>query len=93
MAVCATIAPASTVVATTPVTRTAARCRGRRAHDASEASPEVRFRRFDRSVFDTECVSTGCHNRTDYVVVAGCQEVDTILCHHVFECVRPTVNV
>jgi hypothetical protein len=93
VAVRATVAPASTVVTTTSVTRSAARCRGRRAHDASETTPEMRFRRFSRSRLDTEGVCTGSHNRADHVVLAGGQEVDTVLCHHVFECVSPTVNV
>ncbi len=93
VAVRATVAPASTVVTTTSVTGSAARCRGRRAHDASETTPEMQFRRFGPSRLDTEGVYTGSHNQTDHVVVAGGQEVDTVLCHHVFECVSPTVNV
>jgi hypothetical protein len=93
VAIRATVASASTVVTTTSVTGSAAWCGGRRSHDASETSPEMRFRRFDRSRFDTECVSTGFHDRTDYVVVAGGQEVNTVLCHHVFECVSPTVDI
>jgi hypothetical protein len=93
VAVRATVTPASAVVTATSITRPAARCRGRRAHDASKTSPEVQLRRFCRNRLDTEGVFTGSHNRVDHVVVASGQEVDTVLCHHGFECVSPTVNV
>ncbi len=93
VAVCATVTPASAVVTATSIARPAARCRGRRAHDASEASPEVRFWRFSRNWLGTERVSTGSHNRVDHVVVAGGQEMDTVFCHHELMCGNPTVNV
>ncbi len=82
VAVCATVTPASAVVTATSIAGPAAQCRGQRAHDASEASPEVRFRRFSRNWLGTERVCTGSHNRVDHVVVAGGQEVDTVFCHH-----------
>jgi hypothetical protein len=57
-------------------------CGGRRPNSAPEASPEMRSLHSRRACRSTDRACTGSQDVLNQVIVAGVQEVHTVLCCH-----------